>query len=468
MKLSSCKKLNWPKYQQEKVKNEKKLRLKKMVTEKYIKSYFLLRQNFIPDFSYLNEDFVPTKYMKKDTPDDVIEVLDENETYQRLKEIKLYKSVLEKIRINVAAERLTKIDDFYEIKDFHFKSNIEKILEKQEETNKIYFTLDNIYTPRDTDLFYNLESAKQEIERSSKNEFEYKAHVFLLSFSLFFLERLHSYFLDLLKGKSRIKIRMYNFYMTASTLFEIIYTPVEITKKDFVYNTQIISDEGDVIIGMNEKITETIKQYVSYIGEIANREFDISPSSDEWFSLYNVAFNAFIVYTLVYLYHIFDLEKIFDDFNCPAVQMIVIKKDTDLMIENDSIFGLGKGFKIPKNSLLENIIMVEVYKKIRKPREYLFLTEDNKFTVLEVNRGHYVPAAINFLQTRKIKKSAPSAFLIFKELKHTGENLYRIFVPTSIESLFLFYNTIYANEDKTIDTIYKLAHEAMYKESQSE
>jgi hypothetical protein len=112
------------------------------------------------------------------------------------------------------------------------------------------------------------------------------------------------------------------------SFFEIVYSPIKISRKDFVYNTIIISDKGSEIISMDEKIEQTIKQYLSYINEITNKEFDLSSTSDVWFVLYNVAFNAFVVYTLVYLHHILDLDKLFDDFNYPKLQTIAIKAET--------------------------------------------------------------------------------------------------------------------------------------------
>ncbi len=467
MKLSSCKKLNWPKYQQEKVTNEKKLSLKKMITEKYIKSYFLFKQKFVPEFSYLSEYFNPMRYIKKDIPDDVIEVIqDENKRYKSLKEIKLYKSVLEKMQINAASEILIKTNSFYEIENFNFNTNIEAILRYPEGANEIYFVLDNLYMPKEDDLFYNLENAKQEISLLSKNEFEYKLHVFLLSFSLFFLERLHSYFLDLLKDKQSVKIQMYKpAYVMIKSFFEIVYSPIKISRKDFVYNTIIISDKGSEIISMDEKIEQTIKQYLSYINEITNKEFDLSSTSDVWFVLYNVAFNAFVVYTLVYLYHILDLDKIFDDFNYPKVQTIAIKAETGLVVKNHPIFGIEEEFKIYKNSLLENIIMEKVREAVTTASSYLFFTADNKFTILDTDIGYYTPAIIDFLQRSRIKKKAPSAFLVFEELDYGDKYAYRVIIPTSIESFLLFYQTLYSNEDKPIDVIYKLAHEALYKES---
>ncbi len=185
---------------------------------------------------------------------------------------------------------------------------LEKFLQHPEKANKIFFVLADVYKPENNKIFYNIDSAKQEILSSSKNEYEYKLRVFLLSFALFFLEHLHSYFLDLLKNKKSLKVQMYRFEMAAKGFFEIAYDIISITKENFADNTKIIPDQWERIISMDKEVEKIIKRYLSYINEITNNNFDIPTSFDnnfvlptrpgEWSMLYYVLYNvALSVYT---------------------------------------------------------------------------------------------------------------------------------------------------------------------------
>ncbi len=483
MKLSICKKLNWPKYQQEKVINEKKLILKRMITKRNIKSYFLLKQKFISKFPEIKQNFNPKQYIKKYIPDDVIEVIEENKENKRytfLNSIRLYKSVLRKMQIDVSSKELIELDKFYDVYRY-FKGYVNDILRYYREDREIFFVLKDVYNPKDKRLFYNIDSAKQKIKNTYKNRYKYKLHIFLFSFSLFFLERLHSYFLNLLKDKKSVKISMYKFKIMAKSFFEItyenekhLYDESSITREKFADNTKIISDEGIEIISMDEKIVEIINQYVSYINKITKKNFNLSPDLNDWTVLYNVAFNAFVVYTLAYLHHVLDLEKISDIFNYPDLRLIGVKLEqnptntqlNELVLPNDEpILGLSAGFKIPKNSLFENIIIEIVHKELKNDRDFLFLTGYNKFNIIHAETDRSQTVIMDFLRKSRIKGDTPSGFLVFlgpdASSKFTSSHYF--FITKSIEGLFLFYQTLYYNEGKTIDYIYKLAHEVFYR-----
>ncbi len=141
---------------------------------------------------------------------------------------------------------------------------------------------------------------------------------------------------------------------------------------------------------------------------------------------------------------------------------IIGRYPKDLVVKNDSIFGLDKGSKIPKNSLLENIIMEKVNKELKNSSDFLFFSGYDEFTIIRAETGYLPPVIIDFLQKSKIKDKTHSAFLIFEKTEHTNEIVYEVHIPASIESFLLFYQTIYSNEDKPIDVIYKLARKALY------
>ncbi len=275
MLLNTCKKLNWPKHRQKTIKKEKEERLRKIAAKKHIKSFFLFRQKIFTDFTYVSEYFNPRMYIKKDMPNDVIEGMEENsEKMFRFKTIKLLKSVLKKMKINVAYKRLIEIRSFYEIKDSRFKSIVKKVFENPRETNEICLTLEDIYTPQNESLFFNIDEAKEKLRVLSENEDVRKIHIFLFSFSLFFLEHLHNYLLDLLENKKSVKIQMYSFYIILYDFFEMFYTPLEITNSDFAAKTKIIADEE--IISIDDKITEIIQQFQHYVDKVTNKKFIIS------------------------------------------------------------------------------------------------------------------------------------------------------------------------------------------------
>ncbi len=184
--------------------------------------------------------------------------------------------------------------------------------------------------------------------------------------------------------------------------------------------------------------------------------------SDEWFVLYSLGINVFIVYTLVYLHYILDLEKLFDDFNYPQALRLEVGLSNGIVVGSETSLGLQVGAHIPENSLLKNIIIEKVNKELSDHIKYFFCTESNQITIIEKARS-YKTAAFDFPQQRKVKGDSISEFLLFE--KHEDRGICRIFIPNTIESISLFYKLISNNGDKSIDLIYKLAHNTLYKKN---
>ncbi len=483
MLLNTCKKLNWTKHQQKMIKEEKAKRLEKMITKKHVKSYFLFKQKFIPAFRYVGESFNPKMYIKKGIQDNVVKVTkDIKYDIFYVEEIVLDKNILKNITINAATNRLIKTRNFYSLDDFIVEEELERILEDlylaigrnlipQLLPNDIYFVLNSVYTPKNNKLFYNIDKAKEKIKlMSENNEVYYRLHVFLFSFALFFIEHIHDYFLKLLKNKSSIKIQMHNIQIESKGLFDISYYPQVISKKIFVSNTKVVSEEGITIKTIDKKIKEIIKKYKDHITKATNKPFNLRQNHTAWLILYSVAVNAFIVYTLAYLYHILDLEKIFDDLNHPVVPNFSVQVDTNVVVQDSTVFGLPPKSIIPKNSKLESIIMKVVDKELEKRNDILLFIEDRKhffFTekkeLLTIKAKQHNRAMIEFLKQNKTNTEISSTFLLFTQFP--SSNLCFILAPVSIPSFLLLYKFIFDKDNVSNDFIYMRAYNAFSKAS---
>ncbi len=474
--LGTCKKLNWPKYQQKIIKKEKNAILKEMVTKRHMKSYFLFKQKFILAFNYTGENIDPKMYIKKGISSDVIEVTkkvketkySESVTFS-IKKIVLLKSILKKIAINVASKRFINTSYFYGVGYYSMEQERMSIAAYPNLADKRYFVLENIYTPNNSSLFFNIQKAEEEIELLSENQYDYKMRVFLLSFTLFFLERFHDYILNLLKDRSYIKIQLYEPSIKSFGIFDVFFDPFKIPETGFIKNTKIISESDQTIKTIDSKINEVIEEYKKYITTTTNKAFDPQPKTRVWVTLYDVAVNAFIAYVLAYLYHIIDLEKISDDLKHPKIPELPVKIHADGKFETAPVLGIPSKYVIHENSLLRSIMKKIAYKiqesstpeKKNKNIKHFFVTEDNRLVTIKAK--NYKQAMIDFLKQNETNKNDAATFLFF--VKEELRDVYSVLVPISIENFFMFFRLVYTLDNNGIskDFVYKLAHNTLYK-----
>ncbi len=455
MLLSVCKKLGWPKYQQKIIKEEKTIILEKKITKRKTNFYFVFKQSLSPVFWNGYRKFEPESYIKKGMPSDTVKIISGDKKEAII--ISLYEHILERIKINAASAKLLGIYGLFTLRGFDIVRELATFEKYPELIDEIYFALKDVYMPENNTLFYNIDKAKQEIGGLSEEK-NRRIYVVFFSFSLFFIERFHNYILDLLQYETNLKIQLYGLKIEADGFLDIYYAPSEIASEDLTDRTKIITGNDNKTISVDEKITEIIDQYKNYVSELAHKTITIY--NDTWFMLYNFGVNAFIVYTLAYLYHVLDLERLFDYLSSPKKIDVEVKLGGDTVyIRYAPKFLIQTPFIIPKGSSLENIIRKKVSKDLKNDEtKYIFYNGSNNTITLQKSKTER--ALINFMLQNREKKNTVPAFLLFEKYGTIG--IYRVSMPIAIGSLFLFYKSIYAKDGKTIDHIYKLAHNALY------
>ncbi len=66
MAINVCKKLNWDRYQQKRIKDQKRMMISQIVAKKNIRTYFFYKQKFFPNFLHVEKSFDPKMYLKKE------------------------------------------------------------------------------------------------------------------------------------------------------------------------------------------------------------------------------------------------------------------------------------------------------------------------------------------------------------------------------------------------------------------
>ncbi len=233
----------------------------------------------------------------------------------------------------------------------------------------------------------------------------------MFSFSLFFIERLHNYFLDLLKKTKSVKVQIYGLSIETERFLDIHYTPYEIKREDFVYKTKIILDNGREKISIDENIKKAIREYESYVQGTTKTGVEIDPYSG-WEILYGVAVNAFLVYTLVYFYYILDLDRLFDDFNFPESAVVKARVGSQISIYDGYKVGFSSPYVVHKGELLEKIIMKTPEGGLKDSGEYLLYKEDNTFTFMQKRNDEDSPL-LDFIKQKGMNNNKTFGFLLF-------------------------------------------------------
>jgi hypothetical protein len=284
------------------------------------------------------------------------------------------------------------------------------------------------------------------------NERKAKFNTFVAYTILFFIDRIHEYFLDLLKSKRSIRLDMTEADFTLTGSFVIDYNFTSISKNFFEHGTYVYKSKGKKY-SVKDILLEFVKKYVTYLSTSIGGKInpDIYKNMNKDLFLYYLAVHAFFVYILAYVYTFIDLRRIFNDLATPRLLglEVNISKSNGICLKPSNL----SDYKCIKTQLLRDSLVV----KILRGKSEIKLKSEGQFFGFSIEE-EVQSFSLEWAQKQNRKKIQNKEARMFF-LSSRNETPY-VYCSYNVESFIFFLRKI-VKEDSALDLFYKYIYEIM-------